>query len=55
MQEVGHELQAIRQAHEEAMEAQRHGFNVEIEMVKERLRQEEMQIFVGGQLSKAEY
>ena len=43
MQEVGHELQAIRQAHEEAMEAQRHGFNVEIEMVKERLRQEEMQ------------
>ena len=43
MQEVGHELQAIRQAHEEAMEAQRHGFNVEIEMVKETLRQEEMQ------------
>ncbi|MCJ1348444.1 hypothetical protein MMC31_006676, partial [Peltigera leucophlebia] len=43
MQEVGHGLQAIRQAHEEVMEAQRHGFNVEIEMAKERLRQEEMQ------------
>ena len=43
IQEVGHELQAIRQAHEEAIEAQRHGFNMEIEKVKERLRQEKMQ------------
>ena len=43
MQEVGHELQAIRQVHEEAMDAQRHSFNVEIEMVKERLQQEEKQ------------
>ncbi len=43
IQEVEHELQAIRQAHEEAMEAQRHDFNMKIEKVKERLRQEEMQ------------
>lgn len=50
MQEVGHELHAIRQIHEEAieaqrqaMEAQRHNFSVEIEMLKERLRQEEKQ------------
>ena len=40
MQEVGQELQAIRQVHEESMEAQRHSFKKEIEMVKERLRQQ---------------
>ena len=43
MKEVGHELQAVRQIHEDEMEAQRHGFNMEIEMLKERLRKEETQ------------
>lgn len=43
MQEVIHELQTIRQAYKEVIKEQRHGFNIEIEMVKERFQQEEMQ------------
>ena len=50
MQEVGHEIQAIKQIHDDAieaqkqeMEAQRHSFSTEIEMLKERLQQEEKQ------------
>ena len=43
IQEVGHKLQAIRRAYEKAMEVQRYDFNMKIEKVKERLRQEEMQ------------
>lgn len=34
MQEVGHKLQTIRQAYEEAIQAQGHGFNVKIKMLK---------------------
>ena len=38
MQEVARELHTIRQAHEEAMEAQRCGFQMELEKVREGLR-----------------
>lgn len=38
MQEVAHELHTIRQAHEEAMEAQRYGLQMELEKVREELR-----------------
>ena len=41
MQEVARELQAIRQAHEEAIEAQRHSFQMELERVREKLQQVE--------------
>lgn len=34
MKEVEHELQAIGQIQENKMEAQKHGFNMEIEMLK---------------------
>ena len=37
MLEVGHELQAIKMAHAEAMEVQRQGFQLELEKVKEKL------------------
>lgn len=43
MQKVEHKLQAIRQTYEEIMEAQRHVFNMEIEMIKKRFWQEKMQ------------
>lgn len=43
MQEVGYELQAIRQAHKEVMKMQKHSFKVEIEIVKKRLWKEEIQ------------
>ncbi len=43
MQEIWYELQAIRKTNEETIEPQRYSFNMEIEKVKERLRQEEMQ------------
>lgn len=41
MQEVARELQPIRQAHEKAIEAQRHSFQMELERVKEKLQQVE--------------
>lgn len=48
MREVEHEVQAIKQAHDDVIEAQRqemetqrHSFSMEIEMLKERLGQEE--------------
>ena len=37
MQEVARELQAIRQAHEEAIEAQRYSSQMELERVREKL------------------
>ena len=40
MQEVAHELHAIRQAHEEAMEGQRYGFQMELEKVREGFQME---------------
>ena len=43
MQEVLQELQAVRQAYEEAIETQRHDFRVELEGVNERLHQVEAQ------------
>lgn len=43
MEEVARELQAIRQAQEEAIEAQRHGFQMELERVREKLQQVESQ------------
>ena len=43
MQEVAQELQAVRQAYEEAIETQRHDFRVELEGVNERLHQVEAQ------------
>lgn len=41
MQEVARELQGIRQAHEEAIEAQRHSFQMKLERVREKLQQVE--------------
>ena len=43
MQEVLQELQAVRQAYEEAIETQRHDFRVELEGVNERMHQVEAQ------------
>ena len=40
MQEVARELHAIRQAHEEAMEGQRYGFQMELEKVREGFQME---------------
>lgn len=40
MQEVAHELHAIRQAHKEVMEGQRSGFQMELEKVKEGFQNE---------------
>ena len=42
MQEVVRELHATKKAHEEAMEAQRYGFQVELEKVIEELHQVEL-------------
>ena len=44
MQEVTCELHGIRQAHEEAMEAQRYGFHMELEKVKKKFHQVESRL-----------
>ena len=42
MQEITRELLGIRKAHKKAMEAQRYGFQMELEKVKEELHQVEL-------------
>lgn len=44
MQKVARELQAIRQAHEEAIEAQRYSFQMELERVRWKLQQIESRL-----------
>lgn len=39
MQKVARELQAIRQPHEEGMEAQKHCFQIKLERVRGKLQQ----------------
>lgn len=44
IQEVAYELPAIKQAHQEAAEAQKYGFQLELEKVKEEFQQVELHL-----------